>query len=65
MKGDTHMSNEIIRQFDNTEFGALRVVKDDQGELVIARPQTLLAELMMTRRVRIQCAPVAASRWSQ
>ena len=32
MKGDTHMSNEIIRQFDNTEFGALRVVKDDQGE---------------------------------
>ena len=26
------MSNEIIRQFDNTEFGALRVVKDDQGE---------------------------------
>ena len=32
MEGDTHMSNEIIRQFDNTEFGALRVVKDDQGE---------------------------------
>lgn len=31
MKGH-NMSNEIIRQFDNTEFGALRVVKDDQGE---------------------------------
>lgn len=32
MEGEAHMSNEIIRQFDNTEFGALRVVKDDQGE---------------------------------
>lgn len=32
MKGDTHMSNEIVKQFDNAQFGALRVVKDDQGE---------------------------------
>lgn len=27
------MPNEIVRQFDNQEFGALRVVKDEQGEL--------------------------------
>lgn len=32
MEGDPHMSNEIIRQFDNSDFGALRVVKDDHGE---------------------------------
>lgn len=31
MKG-RNMSNEIVRQFDNAQFGALRVVKDDQGE---------------------------------
>lgn len=26
------MSNEIVKQFDNAEFGALRVVKDESGE---------------------------------